>query len=486
MNDMSQESTVTNSSVHNSSSTKNDDNIDILNRQPIIDRIINILHTISANDGTCTFALNGKWGSGKTFVLKMLESQLLDYEPNEGEKPQKKYLVLNYNCWQYDFYEEPLMAITASIFDSIKDHNNNLSKNTLSTLLLVCNTAIEVFGKYIENKVGFNISEIAKNSLEATENEIEKGTEFDKYSDFKEALNNMRKALISLAKEYTIIITVDELDRCVPIYAIKVLERLHHLFNGLSSLIVLIAVDKEQLKHTIHQLFGPDADPDKYLEKFINFEICLDYGTVSSGFEEKFNDYISLFDSLPANFTFDINQFASTLFNGIDIRLLEQIMHKIKIAHMSLFANQKKDYSFMCYELLCGICEIYYGIDPSSTIAISTHNNGIAKYDCQYANSRNNDIKSKRKSSSFASLLQTYLNDNWAFLLTTAITTTNRLYRPAEINLPQILVYYLYHTSNMEAMHTLYGFAPNTPNLEIYKSNVEDLIKFKQFLRLIQ
>ncbi len=53
--------------------------IDILNRQEIVEQIFDLLKILSEVRSSCAFALNGKWGSGKTFLLNMLEPQLRDY-----------------------------------------------------------------------------------------------------------------------------------------------------------------------------------------------------------------------------------------------------------------------------------------------------------------------------------------------------------------------------------------------------------------------
>ena len=98
--------------------------VDLLNRQAIVDQMIHLLDILSDSRSSCTFALNGKWGSGKTFVLNMLEQQLREYQDGE------KYIVFHYNCWQYDYYEEPLVAIIAAMLDSLNDQTNLFSPDT--------------------------------------------------------------------------------------------------------------------------------------------------------------------------------------------------------------------------------------------------------------------------------------------------------------------------------------------------------------------
>ena len=69
--------------------------LDLLNRQGIIEQLMQLLNIISDKRSSCTFALNGTWGTGKTFVLNRLMKQLLDYQDGE------KFYVFHYNCWQY-------------------------------------------------------------------------------------------------------------------------------------------------------------------------------------------------------------------------------------------------------------------------------------------------------------------------------------------------------------------------------------------------
>mgnify|MGYP003533024634 FL=1 len=44
---------------------------------------------------------------------------------------------------------------------------------------------------------------------------------------------------------------VDELDRCLPEYSIKVLERLHHLTENTDNVITVLSMDKSQLEKSV-------------------------------------------------------------------------------------------------------------------------------------------------------------------------------------------------------------------------------------------
>ena len=71
--------------------------------------------------------------------------------------------------------------------------------------------------------------------------------------------SKLKKYRIKLKKIYTnpnSSIMVDELDRCLPLYAIKVLERIHHVFNEIENVVVIVAMEKKQISNSLHQSMG--------------------------------------------------------------------------------------------------------------------------------------------------------------------------------------------------------------------------------------
>ena len=53
------------------------DRLDILNRDKFVAELLQIVKNISDNKSSTCFALNGDWGSGKSFVLDMFEEKLV-------------------------------------------------------------------------------------------------------------------------------------------------------------------------------------------------------------------------------------------------------------------------------------------------------------------------------------------------------------------------------------------------------------------------
>ena len=81
--------------------------------------------------------------------------------------------------------------------------------------------------------------------------------------------------------EYPLLIFVDELDRCRPDYAIKLLEQMKHLFS-VPGVIFVLAINGEQLNHSIRAVYGAGFDSARYLRRFIDFDIRLPRGDVAA------------------------------------------------------------------------------------------------------------------------------------------------------------------------------------------------------------
>ena len=340
------------------------DRLDILNRKEFIDKLVTLTENISSNKVSTSFAINGAWGCGKSFVLDMYEERLNQIQSEETATD--KYFVIRYNCWKYDYYEEPLVAIVAAMIDII-NHKTKLwndeqkKARVLGVLKAIGTTLLSMTNTAIKDKTGVDIQsayKAVKSKVDEEEEKIEASHEYDVYFLFNQALHRLQDLITELSQAQTVVFMVDELDRCLPEYSIKVLERLHHLTEDSTNVITVLSMDKGQLQTSVKQIFGFEK-PEKYLEKFIQFEIKLDYGEVSEQITEKYADYIALFDKDIFLFNNSIEEFIQAVFKDIDIRTQEQLVKRATIAHQLLY-NDTKDYAFMCMELLLTVMICVY------------------------------------------------------------------------------------------------------------------------------
>ena len=109
---------------------------DVLNREEFINKVINLIRTITENNKSCSFAIDGQWGSGKSFVLDKIKTKLED-EQSETLAGDK-YFVFYYNCWEYDYYDEPIISIVSSLWEKLLSlFDSNMSCRTRKILFIL-------------------------------------------------------------------------------------------------------------------------------------------------------------------------------------------------------------------------------------------------------------------------------------------------------------------------------------------------------------
>ena len=174
---------------------------------------------------------------------------------------KNRFFVVRYDCWRYDYYEEPIVAIISVLKDQIEQYVSLLSNETKKEMLaIVKNTITKIAVEAIKSKTGLDLDGIVGTSEDD-------GKIYDKYFGFQNIFKEVQEQIKKISEEQTVVIMVDELDRCLPSYAIKVLERIHHVFNELENVVVIIAMEKKQMSNSLHQIYGDEMDVDRYLKK---------------------------------------------------------------------------------------------------------------------------------------------------------------------------------------------------------------------------
>ena len=99
----------------------------------------------------------------------------------------------------------------------------------------------------------------------------------DQFKSNKRLIAKFRASLAGLSevlnvqdqsKKYVFIL-VDELDRCKPHYAIKLLEDIKHLF-AVDGIVFIIATDTDQLANSVKAIYGSEFDAKRYLLRFFD------------------------------------------------------------------------------------------------------------------------------------------------------------------------------------------------------------------------
>ena len=233
---------------------------DKLNREQMAPILTTIADVYS--DSGAVLAIDGEWGSGKTTFVKMWRQYLI----NEG------YKTLYFNAWETDFIDDPLIALMGELKEVIKTDSNfeTLAKN-------ICKIGLKLGGEFLKASAtkltGFD-SDIVKVGIdEATDILKEQIHSYnERKAELEEFKNKLSEYVASKAQDNThpIIFFVDELDRCNPHYAVKLLERVKHLFE-VPNIIFVLAVNIKQLQYAIQGYYGSaNIDGQEYLKRFID------------------------------------------------------------------------------------------------------------------------------------------------------------------------------------------------------------------------
>ncbi|MBP5402030.1 MAG: AAA family ATPase [Treponema sp.] len=337
---------------------------DYLSRQPYLDLLKSIIANQKENQTGYSFAIDGEWGSGKTWILQELEKQLLEEKDN-------KFLIFHYNAWENDFYDEPLVAILSVMIEKLNEvtSQKSLYEATVDELLKQVSTdLLTLVGGVSKSLIKVDMEQIIKRKkglLKRIKQDTKLSSqEINPMIPLKNTLSRVRENILKLAGKVNILIIVDELDRCLPEYAIKVLERLHHVCNEM-PVIEILAINKKELAYGISKVFGmdnPNVDKekfaDKYLQKFVQVFIGLDNGKISE--EDNFLNKID--GEYIQQLVIDKNyvlEFYKKLMNGISPRTQEYVCDQVNMVHKLAIITGNKMEQFS-YGLLC--CELMYCI----------------------------------------------------------------------------------------------------------------------------
>ncbi|MCR5750554.1 MAG: KAP family NTPase [Kiritimatiellae bacterium] len=243
-----------------------------------------LIDLIVAQNCSCTIGLNGGWGSGKTFFLTRFVKEYCKETVNGAkEKPSAIY----FNAWKDDFLEDPLLSVLGQILraDGLKRFNVILEEVKSAAKPLLVNAGLELakcVGKgFFEKVTGTKAEDIGK-AIESSLADLQLSAEKDllaSYEDVCKSRDALRDKLDKLSQanwnltQSPFVIVVDELDRCRPLFAIELLERIKHLFD-IPHMVFVIGMDADQLRKSLKAVYG-DINTQDYLLKFIDYETTL-------------------------------------------------------------------------------------------------------------------------------------------------------------------------------------------------------------------
>lgn len=328
--------------------------------------LYNLLRLLNFQQDSLSIAINGSWGTGKTFFIKQCQLMLdnaFSCEDDEilqaieklcpGEESlanirKTHFRTAYYDAWEHDSEEDPIASLIRCL--ATTDWSTNVKESLIK--------AADIGSSILQATTNIDLKGLVKTLKDNSSDLITP----DNLEQIKKRFN---ATLAELAPDQgKLTIFVDELDRCKPTYAVKLLERIKHYFNN-PNVTFIFAVDLSQLQYTINQYYGLQFNGYQYLDRFFDLVISLSAPDIDKYFDntknileavqhfeksDPKNSYYYLFcKELINHFSFSIRQINHFYLktNSAAYNLLDQILNPQGIAFQS-----ERNGKFIIYEFL--------------------------------------------------------------------------------------------------------------------------------------
>ena len=269
---------------------------DSISRNNSLCNFIKLLSKINNNE---IIAINGGWGTGKTIFAKQMEL-LVNFANNTNEDGEyineelktnnlisindlttsEKEIInkllkskemrsffdgnqtncLYFNAWEYDNNESPILSIIYKLINDFPYLSSKFVEEKKDLFLSITDTiSTNLTNGFVKISDYHNSKDLVEQIVTSEE--------------LKEKVNQIFENILTENSNKMILI-IDELDRCKPTYAIKLLEEIKHYITN-ENIIIVLTTNIYQLSNTIKKIYGYNFDVDEYLDKIIDLTISL-------------------------------------------------------------------------------------------------------------------------------------------------------------------------------------------------------------------
>lgn len=265
--------------------------------------MVNMVADIATNRklSPSTIGLYGDWGSGKSSLMKLAKKKVEEKNPKHGtQKDSLKTLCIEFNGWLFEGYEDAKTSLCGAILDALTDEKRFSKEVTDYAKELINKIDFKkILGKGIKYGMDFfltggiytltdltisNIISSVKSKLgEAQAKDIEEILcKLKKDDNTRTEIKNFRKEfknLLDKSKVESVIVFIDELDRCLPDTVLEVFEAMR-LFLFVEGMSFVIGADERLIQYSIKSKYkevpGNNLDIGKeYLEKVIQYPLYI-------------------------------------------------------------------------------------------------------------------------------------------------------------------------------------------------------------------
>lgn len=275
----------------------NETEIDFLNFTSVADTVAEIV--VQADNRPVSIGVSGAWGVGKSSMIKLIRRSLAKRDADPA-----RYLFVEFNAWLYQGYDDVRAALLEIIANALKieaeKRKTGVDKATellsrvdwLRVGRLTVGTAASLalglpptglFGEMFRYAKELAAGKPDEHTLESLDTAVGKTIDESKQiirpkpeSSPPKEIHAIRECFEQTlqALNVTLVVLIDDLDRCLPETTISTLEAIR-LFLFLKNTAFVIAADNEMIKHAVRKHFDgvDDKHVTNYFDKLIQVPI---------------------------------------------------------------------------------------------------------------------------------------------------------------------------------------------------------------------
>lgn len=305
-----------------------------------------------AGGAPLTIGISGGWGAGKSTLVKLIGAELTGFRDN-GQS--SSLVLLEFNAWLYQGYEDArhalLEVVSDRLLEEVKANETALQKVTalakrikvLKTLKFFAPIASHVAaGTALGGPVGALVGAVSglvmatgtladrqqqfhavQSAYAELEPELKELVDAKKERSLPKEIQGLRTAFEKLLDELniTLVVLVDDLDRCLPDTAISTLEAMRLLLH-VKRTAFIIAADESMIRGAVRAHFKSveieEGQVTSYFDKLIQVPLSVPRLGVS-----EVNAYLVLLMA-------DLAQRTGKLSHDVHVRGRRTILDKLK------------------------------------------------------------------------------------------------------------------------------------------------------------
>ena len=234
---------------------------DALQRQSIASELDALVSDLAGGAEAATIALDGGYGTGKTFILERWVQEMQD----------RGQIAVYYNAWENDCDDDPLVSLIETLASNDK---TNWGGRTLAAVDEALTGILRKYSGIDAQKVRLAGKDQPVGLLDAARHRRESRKE----------LKSILANLVDAAKANEMsgsVVVIDELDRCRPTFANELMERVKHVLN-VPGLVFVFGVNIDALRETIRAVYG-NINAHQYLLRMFTATLYMPPGVAFSG-----------------------------------------------------------------------------------------------------------------------------------------------------------------------------------------------------------